>query len=100
MLLFKLNSNLELYLAAFYRYGNSVFSTPIYNQTDGDHCDKMRAALPESEDFSDPKRKCFIEIGQWIILVFSVISILGEVCRSKISMEKLSLLFYHKCSTF
>ena len=53
----------------------------------------MRAAWPESEDFSDAKRKCFIEIGQWIILVISIISFGGEVCPTYFFIKLITKYF-------
>ena len=44
-----------------------------------DQCERIRAVWVDADDFSDLKRKLFIYIGQWVVLVVSAISVAGEV---------------------
>ncbi len=46
---------------------------------DLEECERIYAVWPEADDFSDLDRKIFIQIGQYVILVFSAMSIFAEV---------------------
>ncbi len=51
----------------------------LVNESVSDECERVRAVWPDADDFSDLKRRLFIDIGQWVILAIAVVSMAGEV---------------------